>query len=274
MKTIIAKTFTASILVTLLLTSCGGGPMPVTQSKVGDAALSEQSVDAVVWFATSAENDYIYRQSYSLARHMVETNMKTSNSDMPKAVVLDLDETVLDNSPYSINLIKNGEVYKEASWAEWVGKAEAKLMPGVLDFLRYCENLNIEIFYISNRSDAYLNATMQNLVNKEVPFADPEHIFLKAEESDKTNRRERIKSRYDVLLYVGDNLLDFDERFRDRSVLYGKRTVQDLADEMLSHHLLLPNPMYGQWEKAFDYGQGASSEQKAKIKVQQTIGAE
>ncbi len=273
MKIITAKTFTNSIFLAIVLTACTTGPKPAQQVEEVNP-LSQQSVNAVLWYNTSAENAYIYEQTYYTAALMTQKNMGLAKESKPFAVVLDIDETVLDNSPYSLNLIKTNTQYTPETWAEWVTKADAKALPGVKNYIEYCEQNAISVFYISNRSAALLNATLKNLESLGLPFADEAHVLLMQDESDKTPRRDLLEREYNVLLYIGDNLLDFDNRYLDRSENFGKTTVQNSLEEMLPRHLLLPNPMYGQWESAFNLEKDLTPAQKAKKKVESATNRE
>ena len=136
-------------------------------------------------------------------------------------------------------------------------------------FLQFCEENGIMVFYISNRSVRYLDPTVNNLLKYNLPNADPGHIFLQETTSNKTDRRAQVMNEAQVLLYIGDNLRDFDEMFADRSKNYGKDVVKDEVSKMLPQYILLPNPMYGQWRSIFSFPEGASEAEKAKAKVQQ-----
>ena len=268
MKIITAKTFTNSLFLAVVLTACGGKPVAPASDLPEVNQLSQQTVNAVLWYNTSAENEYIYEQTYNIAKMMVENNMQGQNDNRPRAVIVDVDETVLDNSPYQIELIKRGEVFSEESWAKWVLSMSCKALPGAVSFGAFCEERGIEIFYISNRSDRYLESTMQNLNRVKMPFADESHVKLRGDSSDKSVRRRDIESQYRVILYMGDNLVDFDNTFSDRSMMYGKQEVRGKLEEMLPRFLLFPNPMYGNWEGAFRTDDKLSPSERAKLKIE------
>ncbi len=61
--------------------------------------LGDQNTMAVVWYQTSAEVKTLYVQGYNVARDNLATKLATQ-TEKPKAIILDIDETVLDNSPY------------------------------------------------------------------------------------------------------------------------------------------------------------------------------
>ena len=253
MTTLTAKTLLRSLLIAFIVVSCSSqkslvGPAPAKDKLV------QQNVDATIWYNTSAENFYIYHQTFAFAKTQLLERMKVNKSGASPSVILDIDETVLDNSPYMYELIVRGETFTEESWDKWVRQASAKLLPGVQDFLMFCESNGVQIFYVSNRSVEQLEFTLEN-------------VMLKEDSSDKSTRRRLVQQQTNVVLYIGDNLRDFDEMFRDRSVKYGKDLVEKQLVEMLPQFILLPNPMYGQWQAIFTYPEGASDAEKADLKV-------
>lgn len=266
MKTLIAKTLIYSFSLSLILTSCSGSKQASTGQPTYDL-LSQQTVDAVLWYNTSAERDYIYEQGYATASRMVEENLSRKRTNRPPAVVLDIDETVLDNSPYQVYLIKEGKSFEDRTWETWVNSSRAKVLPGAKKFINFCEERGVNVVFISNRDEKYKDATLRNLMEEGGINAIPDYVFLRTKESSKTDRRERINAEFEVVLYVGDNLMDFDDRFEDRSSNYGKDVVSGSIIEMLPMYYLFPNPMYGQWLGAFPYPKGATDYDKAQVKL-------
>jgi 5'-nucleotidase (lipoprotein e(P4) family) len=175
----------------------------------------------------------------------------------PMAVIVDIDETVLDNSPYQITAVKNGRTFDQNEWKAWTDMASAKASPGALEFLRMAKDATCEVFYITNRDIRERATTLKNLSDLGFPDADEAHLLLMDGSSDKTERRARVRATHDVVLLVGDQLRDFDERFKDRSVNDGKAVVDAMADSLSKYFILLPNPMYGTYRDAI---QGKGSE--------------
>jgi len=240
-----------------------------TSSQPSKGQLAQQNVDATIWYNTSAENFYIYHQTFAFAKTQLLERLKANKTGAPNSIIIDIDETVLDNSPFMYELITRGEAFSEISWDKWVQQASAKLLPGVQDFLMFCEQNGVQVFYISNRSEEQLDFTMQNLVKYNLPNVNPENVLLKKDMSDKTERRRLVQQQTNVVLYIGDNLRDFDEMFRDRSDKFGKVIVERQLQEMLPQFILLPNPMYGQWQAIFSFPEGASDAEKASLKIDQ-----
>lgn len=271
MMNLTAKTFMHSALLSIALLACTTTKQaPKPETSIDESILlSQQNADASIWYNTSAENYYLYSQTYAYATSLLAEKLTSLKPGMPPAVVLDIDETVLDNSPYMLELVQRGETYAEESWDKWVNKANCNVLPGAKEFLSFCEENGVTVYYISNRSYKLLDATMQNMNRFQLPNVDPDHVLLKQDESDKTDRRAQATRENNVLLYIGDNLRDFDEIFKDRTSSYGKELVKQRLPEMLPQYIILPNPMYGQWQSIFEFPKDAAPADKAKAKVKQ-----
>lgn len=206
-------------------------------------------VKSAFWTQLSAENEALYYQGYNLASERIRS-YDPEQETLPPAVVLDIDETVLDNSPFTVYRAREGLSYTEDLWNEWCERREAGILPGVLAFTKLADSLGVEVFYISNRLSQLLDATIENMAAYGLPNSDSAHIFLKTSESSKDARRAIIREGYNILLLIGDNLSDFDGIFDDRKLEYGKQTVRDHASDFGTRYIILPNTMYGNWEKA------------------------
>jgi 5'-nucleotidase (lipoprotein e(P4) family) len=213
-------------------------------------ALSNQLGNAVLWFQQSAEMQASFLQAYKHGEILLKSKLDTINSDKKLAIILDLDETVLDNSPYEARLIRTGANYESESWGIWCEEASANALPGALEFLNYAHKNGVEIFYISNRKQNLFEATLKNLQKIAAPQADSIHLMLQTTSSDKTERRNIVKTQHHVLLYIGDNLTDYDQVYAERKEDLGKLLVGKNQDELFNNFIMLPNPMYGEWEGA------------------------
>lgn len=247
-------------VIALAITACGGENGSTATNTANpdvveishDGLLAQQSVNAVLWYNTSAEADYLIRQCYDLAALKLEKSLNSTHSHGVPAVILDLDETVLDNSPFEMGLIASNMTYTEGAWAEWANKGNADALPGAIEFARLCMERGVEVFYLSNRSIDYLRPTLSNLETLGFPNADPDHVMLKeGDDSDKSERRDIVGTNYNVVLMCGDNLRDFREDFRTREDDFGKGLVVEMGDELREKFVLFPNPMYGEWTRSF-----------------------
>ncbi len=274
----LAKTIAVSLTV-ILLVACRTSAPSVADSTGTSATstLSTQGADAVLWQNTSAEAYWLYQQSYAYATEKLETMLTTIEEEKqmvdstewdrrPLAVIVDIDETVLDNSPYQVNAVRNCKTFDAAAWKAWTDKAAAKACPGARDFLLAARDGGCEVFYITNRDQSERASTLKNLQDVGFPNADDAHLLLMEGTSDKSARRAQVASTHAVLLLVGDQLRDFDERFKDRSVNNGKNVVDAIADSLSQYFILLPNPMYGTYRDAIQ-GKGTDAEKLARMKA-------
>ena len=233
-----------------------------------EISASEYLVGATLWFQKSAEMRAVYYQSYRYAELALENQLNKLEDKTKTAVVLDIDETVLDNSPYEGMLIQKSLTYSPATWKEWTNLAKAKALPGVVEFTRYAKSKGVEVFYVSNRSIDEREATIKNMINEKLPDADERHIFLKTDESSKMPRYEIIAKEYNILLFVGDNLRDFDENFANRHENYGFALVDSLKNQFGEKYIILPNPVYGEWEKAIYQGKSPNAKESNRLRKQ------
>lgn len=263
------------LLVPLTALVACSGPRPTASSTPAADPTRELALmgsDAVLWQNASAEAYWIYEQAYEQAAtklmwNIVElaTTYGEGQPRKPMAVIVDIDETVLDNSPYQVEAIEHGRTFDPQDWRAWTDKAIARPSPGALEFLLHAHQASCEVFYITNRETAERASTLKNLIAHGFPNADEAHLLLMDGTSDKTERRARVRATHDVVLLAGDQLRDFDERFKDRSVNSGKATVDALADSLSKYFILLPNPMYGTYRDAVQ-GKGTEAEKHARMK--------
>ncbi|NMM47473.1 5'-nucleotidase, lipoprotein e(P4) family [Marinigracilibium pacificum] len=231
-----------------------------------NATYADQNLNSTLWFQNSGENYLLYQQIYDLAKIRLINNLAASESDKPKAVVLDIDETVLDNSPYNAYLITQGESYKKETWNEWASSGTAKALPGAVEFTKFAKSIGVEVFYISNRSVVTQDGTVKNLQAENFPNANDDHVFLKSETSDKTSRRNIVKENFEIILFLGDNLRDYSEIFIKPEMSI-HNMVDNHRDELMEKFIVFPNPMYGEWEaESFGHDYNQTDKEKTKKK--------
>jgi len=218
-------------------------------------------LQSTLWYQHSAEMAALYHQAFNWATIVVKESSK-EKSGKPLAVVLDIDETILDNSPSTGYQIIENVPFSESLWENWCNKMEAEPLPGSVAFTQYADNLGVEVFYISNRVGNLSDCTIANLIKHGFPNADTVHILLKHETSSKDLRREKIEENYEIILYIGDNLGDFAGSFDNRTNGIAKKLVEDRSELFGSKYIILPNPMYGSWEKELIPGDGTPFENR------------
>ncbi len=253
------------IILSLFLFSCSANIQTQSTTPSAKAQMANQLQMAVLWYQQAAEMRLSYYQAFEYGKLLLDKKLAENTHQKPAAVVLDIDETVLDNSPYEAYLIDNGITYEDATWKNWTSQARAEALPGALDFVNYVKSKGVEVIYISNRAVDELEPTLKNLKNENFPNATEEFVLLKSTTSNKTPRREKVMEKYDVLLFVGDNLTDFSEGYANRDATMGKDLVDKELELLLENFVMLPNPMYGEWEKAiYENNYGLSDELKLK----------
>ncbi|NOZ46197.1 MAG: 5'-nucleotidase, lipoprotein e(P4) family [Chlorobi bacterium] len=236
---------------------------------------NEHLVQATLWFQQSAEMRAIYYQTYQMAQTVLNNQLSKVRLSKPAAVVLDIDETVLDNSPFETESIRTGENYSKARWKEWTAQKNAKPLPGAKEFVLNAKEKGVEVFYISNRYYEELGVTISNLKKYDFPFADSAHVLLKKETSDKTKRRNSVLESHVILMFVGDNLTDFSQEFAHRDKNLGFDLVEKYKADFGTKFIILPNPMYGEWENAiYENKHGLTNEEKDKKRKNSLIGYE
>ena len=197
----------------------------------------------------AAEYHALCLQAYNLARIRVDESLQQVY-DKPRAIVTDLDETALDNSAFGVHQALQGKDYEAKSWLEWTSLAQADTVPGAFSFLKYCSTKGIDIFYITNRDEKDRAGTLQNLQRFGFPNADNAHLFVRQNTSGKEERRQQVSATHHIILLLGDNLSDFSSLFDKKTYEERLQTTKQLAPEFGKLFIVLPNPVYGDWESA------------------------
>jgi 5'-nucleotidase (lipoprotein e(P4) family) len=228
------------------------------QKKVVPAApVNQYQLQSLLWYQTSGEQNALYYQGYKLA-HLVFDKKLSEWKKLPKArkkektcVIVDVDETVLNNSPFQGTLIHKDLDYSDSLWTVWVRSSQAKALPGALEFLKYASDRGADVFYVSNRSNGVQKeATRVNLEQLGFPNCkDTTFMYFREKESSKEKRRTHIAENYNILVLCGDNLADFSYFFDGRENNNRMDSVVKYKDLFGDQFIVFPNPMYGDWEK-------------------------
>ncbi len=222
----------------------------------------EHTVMSVVWYQTAAEFKAHCYQAYNLGKLMLDNDLALIQRSKKRAIIVDVDETVLDNSPHSALLIKEEKTFPY-QWNEWVGAAKAEALPGAVEFLNYASSKGVDVFYISNRTVEQVAPTMENLKKAGFPQAQADHLLFRTNESGKEKRRLTVAEDHDIVLLFGDNLNDFSYVFEKKSIVDRSGEVTRLKNEFGKQFIVLPNPIYGDWEGAvYNYNYRLSDEEK------------
>jgi acid phosphatase len=243
-----------------------------------------EGLNAVLWVQTAAEYDASARQAYALARLMLPTaladpgwtavteQMADMFADLPPAVILDVDETVLDNSPNQARQVLEDRDFATPAWHDWVREERATAVPGALAFTQAAAAMGITVFYVTNRRHEVEPATRRNLAALEFPLDDEIDTILTRDEtdtwgSDKGTRRQYVAATHRVLMQIGDNLGDFLSDV-DVDPDARRELVARHADYWGERWIVLPNPQYGSWDGAlidFDFGLDRGAKRARKL---------
>lgn len=252
-----------------LAAGCSTGEQP-SDSSDNDAAaysMSQQYVTALLWSQTAAEARALCYQAFNLSEMRLDEALQSHDGDDRLAVVVDIDETVVDNSACYAEWVESGG-QMVTYWLEWVELAESEPLPGAKDFLDHAASQGVDVFYVTNRPEGQREATVENLVSVGFPFADNDHLYMRQAEASKESRRQAIAEEYEIVLLLGDNLNDFSDVFEDKLVPDRFAAVDSLRDEFGTRFIVLPNPVYGDWEDAVcDYASGLSEDEEASLRM-------
>ena len=211
------------------------------------ANLGNQNIMAVAWYQNSAEAKALYLQGYNSAKTQLDKEIKKNKGKHKLAIALDLDETVLDNSPYQGYASIHNKPFPEG-WHEWVQAAKAKPVYGAKEFLKYADKKGVDIYYISDRDkEKDLKATQKNLKQQGIPQAKKSHILLKGkDDKSKESRRQMVQKDHKLVMLFG--------------------LIEKHKDDFGKKYIIFPNPMYGSWEATI-YNNNYKASDKAKDKL-------
>jgi 5'-nucleotidase (lipoprotein e(P4) family) len=251
--------------------------------------LSQENINGILWVQTALEHRVLSVQVYESARDRLEEGLADPSwtaaleqgkdfEKRPPAIILDADETILDNSPFQARLLTKGIEYNEDLWNQWVNEAKAEAIPGAGEFILYAKNKGVQVFYVTNRDVKVKESTVKNIKAVIDPAVQSDHVLCKNEQagwsSDKSSRRAFIAKDYRIVLLFGDDYSDF--------VYLGKASPQERLEKAEAHRrywgkrwFLLPNVMYGSWESAlYNYDYTLSAQEKFKLKYKYLKTAE
>ncbi|MFL2988844.1 MAG: HAD family acid phosphatase [Candidatus Neomarinimicrobiota bacterium] len=227
-------------LIFIVLYGCSLSVETDVDKKLDSANTETKLPNDIRWITNSSEYKILCEQTYKNAWDNLSEVLKNANSQ--SAIIMDLDETILDNSDYQVGLTEKNESYKPESWFVWVNQEEAKLVPGAKAFIDSVRTTKTRLIFLSNRMAKNELPTINNM--KQLSIYEEDDIFLlridkpdkkhirRAEVIDGTGRIKDIGP-LTVLAYFGDARHDFPDP--DDYYSFGKNMF------------MFPNPMYGKW---------------------------
>lgn len=251
-----------SVIALFVISACSTSKqISQTRSPLPQNIVINGKVFTSLFQQKAAEYRALCFQAFNMASIRVEESLKAPGR--PKAIITDIDETILDNSAYDVHQTLQGKDYESVSWSDWIAKSNADTVPGSAAFLKYAASMGITIFYITNRNEKERKGTLLNLQKFNLPNADNAHLILKQEVSSKEPRRQKVAATHDIILLLGDNLADFSEMFDKKPLEERNRNTDNLAAEFGKRFILIPNPVYGDWESAvYKYSNTFTAAQK------------
>lgn len=242
---------------------CGQGHNKTEENK--SSLLPGGPAWAALYQQQSGEYRALCYQAYNIASLRLEQKVK-QHSALPKAIITDIDETVLDNSPYFVSQAKKGLTYSDSSWIAWTAQRKCDTLPGAVRFLKRAKELGVSVFYVTNRFAEERQATLANLKQFDLPDTDNEHLFLMdGGTSSKEKRRQGISKSHEVILLLGDNLGDFDRDFDEKDPSLRTEQARKRAGDYGDRFIVFPNAMYGTWEDVLYGKDEKSTDQKNAI---------
>lgn len=241
---------------------------------------SNNTLYSTLWIQTAAEYEALSYQAYNTSAALLETALKDSSwtasfeqggnyAELPPAIILDLDETALDNSFYEARGIIDKTGFDPETWNEWVREMEAEAIKGAIELTSMADKQGISVYYITNRDAVVQEATEQNLKDLGFPVAEgavmsnggrPEWT------SAKTERRKFVAEDHRILMIFGDDLNDFLPA-RGISIDERNQRVEEHANKWGVKWFVLPNPNYGSWERALYTGDEETDRERQQTRM-------
>lgn len=251
----------------------------VTNDEVAQEALkqkqqyqAETETMGLLWMRTSAEYRALAYQGYNVAMNAVKMAVTDpSHQRKPLAIVLDADETVVDNTKLMGESIVNGNGRFDVPWwRQAVHQGKSQAMPGAVEFLNEVHKQGVEIFYVSNRyAPVNLDVTIQNFKELGFPSVDKDHVLLFEKDSDKQPRFDMIAKKYYVVVYMGDNAGDFPIGTKGKTLAERNAIIDAHKEDFGTTFVVFPNPAYGSWVSALAKGyQNLSPEEQKQVNNQ------
>jgi 5'-nucleotidase (lipoprotein e(P4) family) len=251
--------------------------------RAAEAVPQNDLLNAAVWMQTAIEYRANCLTVYALGKIRLDQALTDTSwtaydqtglyQDLPPAVILDLDETAIDNSAYEAGLVVNGADFDPKTWDNWTRIEQARAIPGAVEFTKYADSKGVKVFYVTNRNADQKDATRHNLQTLGFPMGGNVDTLLMQKDRPewasgaKGARIAYVAKDYRVLLLFGDQFGDFSDKYS------GSMAEREKAFKALKAHfgrdwMALPNPAYGSWESAaYDHNFKLSDDEKRAKKL-------
>lgn len=264
--------FVCSISVTYFVTVS-------TARQQAKSSNNDYQIGGTLYMQKSAEYRAIAYQAFNQARWQLDADLEKKNLKQlpkaerkkPRAIMVDIDETMLDNSPAQSVGILNKRAFNIDDWYAWGKLKKAKPIPGAVDFVNDAVSKGVKVFFVSNRDEVQKTETVENLITAKFKDVSSENVLLRQLDSNgrgistKEPRREFILQKYRIVMFIGDNLDDHSDVFEKKAIDARFAEVDKARDLFGKRYIVLPNAMYGTWENAiYDYNNALSPEDREK----------
>lgn len=257
------------ILAAALLSACAAAPQKAAAPAAPQPAVAaHDNLNATLWMQTAIEYEAATRSIFGAAKAALDAALADSAwnalpagesssgfESKPPAIIVDLDETFIDNSPYQARNVAENEGFTPERWQRWVNAEKATALPGALEFVQYATSQGVTFFFVTNRdAPDEVESTAANLKKLGFPLKDDlSNLMLRgdprAPERDKGTRRKLIDRDFRVVMMFGDNIGDFLDGV-SASIEARQELAAPYADWWGKRWFMLPNPTYGSWENA------------------------
>lgn len=240
--------------------------LAVVAPALADDPPQNDNLNATLWTQRSVEFKGHALGAFALAKLRLDEALKDSGwtaapaeqsgdiASLPPAVIVDVDETVLDNSAYQAWMVLNDTSFSSKTWGPFVKTETSTAVPGALDFIKYADSKGVKVFYVSNRDADQEEATRHNLEKFGFPMGgNVDTVLLKGEQkewgSPKGSRRAVVAKDYRVLLLIGDNFGDFVDAYKGNEA-ERLQVMEDNKARWGREWIVVANPTYGSFESA------------------------
>jgi len=230
----------------------------------------------LLWVKHAAEYKAIAKQVYrnaaaALPGYVNDTTWsampeQSGADELPPAVILDVDETVVSNVDFQLSFERPFANHK---LDEWSSHYHSLPITGVKEFVDTARALGVTVFFVTNRPCEFIagkngpcpqeGTTVDDI--REVGIdVEPEYVMLSGErpgwDREKLVRRELIARTHRVIMLIGDDYGDFVPCARKKVVppCTAPATRASRAEALRTYDkywgagwYILPNPMHGSW---------------------------
>jgi 5'-nucleotidase (lipoprotein e(P4) family) len=257
--------------------------LAVTPPALAQGPPAHDLLNAVLWMQRSVEYKATALTAFALARIRLDQALADPSwtaapkeqtgayQSLPPAVIVDIDESILDNSAYQAWMVLKDTTFEAKTWNAYVNTVTSLPIPGAVEFARYADSKGVKVFYVSNRVAEEEPATRKNLEKFGFPLGGAVDTMLMTRKqpdwgSAKGTRRAFVAKSYRILLNIGDNFGDFVDEYRG-SEAERQKLMEQHKDRWGREWIMIANPAYGSFESApfgHDFKLSANDRRKAK----------